>query len=434
MRIPSTSPRPLAQTALFQCRRSFVSHSACRPLLHSRHQRQTSATTTTPAKTTRPDCLRLLNSASHRHVEPSQKQQQQQQPPQETYTPPTSGILTHLPRSWVPYAELIRLDKPTGTYYLFFPCLFSTFLAAPLANPAIATPLNLAGYTSLFFTGALIMRGAGCTINDLWDRNLDRHVSRTKFRPLARDALTPRAAVVFLGAQMLAGLGVLLQFPAQCFWYATPSLALVAIYPAMKRVTNYPQVVLGTAFSWGALMGFPTLGVDVLAPGNADAAMTASSLYASCVVWTVIYDMIYAHMDVKDDAKAGIKSIVLEHEQHSKKIMAGLSLVQLALLAGAGVAADAGPIFFVGGCGSAAASLWTMIYRAKLKDARNCWWWFKNGCWITGGGIGLGLVGDYLARRNGWYGRKENLNKNHEEEKETTSLLQTNVTAPPPQS
>lgn len=385
----------IPQALLFQSRRSFVSPSCRRPLIHPAHQRRIP--------------LRFVNSTST-STTTAQVENRQPQPPQpETYVPPKTGILSRLPSSWVPYAELLRLDKPTGTYYLFFPCLFSTFLAAPLANPALATPLELTRYISLFFAGALIMRGAGCTINDLWDKNLDPHVSRTKFRPLARRALAPQAAVTFLGAQMLVGLGVLLQFPAPCFWYATPSLALVAIYPAMKRVTNYPQVVLGTAFSWGALMGFPALGMDLFAPGNTDALLAASSLYASCVVWTVIYDMIYAHMDVKDDVKAGIKSIVLEHEQHSKKIMTGLSVAQIALLAGAGVAAHSGPIFFIGGCGSAAVSLWTMIYRAQLKDARNCWWWFKNGCWITGGGIGLGLMGDYLARRNEWYsGPEEN--------------------------
>ena len=246
------------------------------------------------------------------------------------YTPPGAGLISRLPPPWIPYAELIRLDKPTGTYYLFLPCLFSTLLAAPLATP-ITPPLSVVGTTLLFLSGALIMRGAGCTINDLWDRNLDPHVTRTRLRPLARGAVTPQAAVVFTGFQLLAGLGVLLQFPTSCLYYGIPSLLFVTAYPLAKRVTYYPQFVLGLTFSWGAIMGFPALGIDLLS--STPALMAATCLYASNVAWTVLYDMIYAHMDIRDDVKAGIKSIVLRHEANTKNIMTGLAAVQVALLA-----------------------------------------------------------------------------------------------------
>ncbi|KAH9907798.1 putative para-hydroxybenzoate-polyprenyltransferase Coq2 [Xylariomycetidae sp. FL2044] len=311
------------------------------------------------------------------------------------YSPPTSGILAHLPRSWVPYGELIRIDKPTGTYYLFFPCLFSTLMAAPLATP-MTGPLGVLGYTALFFGGALIMRGAGCSINDLWDRNLDPHVTRTQHRPIARGALTPFRAFAFTGFQLLAGLGILLQFPTSCLFYGIPSLLFVASYPLAKRVTYYPQFVLGLTFSWGAIMGFPALGVDLLA--NADALKAAALLYASNVSWTVLYDMIYAHMDIRDDVKAGIKSIALKHDADTKKVLSGLAVVQIGLLGAAGVAAGAGPAFFVGSCGGAALTLGYMIRKVHLKDVKNCWWWFVNGCWITGGVISLGLGVDYLVR------------------------------------
>lgn len=316
------------------------------------------------------------------------------------YVPPKRGLVASLPKSWIPYAELIRLDKPTGTYYLFFPCLFSTLMAAPFTSP-IATPLHVATTAGLFFTGALIMRGAGCTINDLWDRNLDPHVERTRFRPIARRAVTPQKALVFTGVQLLAGLGVLLQFPLQCLWYGVPSLLLVATYPLAKRVTDYPQFVLGLTFSWGAIMGFPALDVDLLT--NRDALGATIALYSSCVAWTVLYDMIYAHMDIKDDLAAGIKSIALRHAHNAKTVLSGLAATQVTLLAAAGVAAGAGPVFFVGGCGSAILSLGIMISRVQLKDVKNCWWWFKNGCWFTGGGITLGLLGEYLAQYLGLY-------------------------------
>lgn len=148
-------------------------------------------------------------------------------------------------------------------------------------------------------------------------------------------------------------------------------------------------------------MGFPALGIDLLS--NQAALTAASCLYASNVAWTVLYDMIYAHMDIKDDVKAGIKSIALKHEKETKTVLSGLAVVQLSLLAATGVAAGMGPIFFVGSCGGAALALGTMIRRVKLKEVKNCWWWFVNGAWFTGGAISLGLAGEYVAHLLGWY-------------------------------
>ncbi|MCJ1232593.1 Para-hydroxybenzoate--polyprenyltransferase, mitochondrial precursor (PHB:polyprenyltransferase) [Varicellaria rhodocarpa] len=309
-----------------------------------------------------------------------------------TYQPPKTGFISALPASWIPYAELIRLDKPTGTYYLFFPCLFSTLMAASYTSASATSALTIA---SLFFTGALIMRGAGCSINDLWDRNLDPHVARTKLRPIARGALSAPNAIVYTCFQLLAGLGILVQFPTPCLYYGIPSLLLVGTYPLAKRITHYPQFVLGLTFSWGAFMGFPALGTDLIA--DPTAATSAALLYASCISWTVLYDMIYAHMDIKDDAKVGIKSIALRHEKDTKTVLSGLAMTQIGFLAAAGLNLGLGPFFFVGSCGSAVVTLGTMIYRVRLKDVSNCWWWFKNGAWFTGGCISLGLLADYMV-------------------------------------
>ncbi len=259
-----------------------------------------------------------------------------------------------------------------------------------------STPSDMLTTSILFLTGALIMRGAGCTINDLWDRNLDTHVTRTRHRPIARGAISPLGALTFAGVQMLAGLGVLLQFPTSCLYFGIPSLLLVATYPLAKRVTHYPQFVLGLTFSWGAIMGFPALGINLLA--DIEALKAAGLLYTSCVAWTVLYDMIYAHMDIKDDRKAGIKSIALRHENHTKGVMLAIGASQVSLLAAAGSAAGAGPAFFLGGCGSTAVTLGLLIWRVRLKEVENCWWWFKNGAWFTGGGIATGLLADYYLR------------------------------------
>ena len=237
------------------------------------------------------------------------------------------------------------------------------------------------------------MRGAGCTINDLWDRNLDPHVSRTRLRPIARQAISPFKAVIFAGFECLGGLGLLVQFPNLCLYYGVPSLVLVASYPLAKRITDYPQLVLGLTFSWGAIMGFPALGVDLI--GDVTAMKAAGALYLSCVAWTVLYDMIYAHMDIKDDIKVGIKSIALRHEKETKAVLTGLAVAQVGLLAVAGNVLSLGPMFFFGSCGSAMMTLGLMILRVRLQDPRNCWWWFKNGVWFTGGGIALGMLAEY---------------------------------------
>lgn len=152
-------------------------------------------------------------------------------------------------------------------------------------------------------------------------------------------------------------------------------------------------------------MGFPALGVDLLS--NHDALMAAGALYTSCISWAVLYDMIYAHMDIKDDVKAGIKSIALRHEKNTKAVLSGLAVTQVGLLGAAGVAAGCGPIFFVGSCGSAILTLGTMIWKVQLKNVKNCWWWFVNGCLLTGGGISLGLLGEYIAQYLGLYNSDE---------------------------
>jgi 4-hydroxybenzoate polyprenyltransferase len=260
----------------------------------------------------------------------------------------------------------------------------------------MASPSSVIGTSLLFLAGAVVMRGAGCTINDLWDRNLDPHVSRTRLRPIARGAITPFKGIVYTGFQLIAGLGILLQFPTSCLFYGIPSLLFVAVYPLAKRVTHYPQFVLGLTFSWGAIMGFPALGIDLL---TNDAALAAAAcLYASNIVWTVLYDTIYAHLDLKDDPKAGIKSIAVKHNAITKPLLSVLAVVQVGLLGAAGVAAGAGPVFYLGSCGGALVALGIMIKRVNLRSAKDCWWWFVNGCWITGGVISFGLVSDYIVR------------------------------------
>jgi 4-hydroxybenzoate polyprenyltransferase len=195
-----------------------------------------------------------------------------------------------------PYLRLARLDRPIGSWLLLMPCWWSAALAGGIIGDLYGLPLTL----GLFLVGAFAMRGAGCTWNDITDRDLDAMVERTRSRPIPAGQVSVPQAAVFLVLQSLIGLAVLVQFNRFAISVGMASLVIVAIYPFMKRITWWPQIVLGLAFSWGALMGFAaTL-------GRIDA--TAVALYAGSIAWVIGYDTIYAHQDAEDDALIGIKS------------------------------------------------------------------------------------------------------------------------------
>src|SRR3979490_2944768 len=195
-----------------------------------------------------------------------------------------------------PYLRLSRLDRPIGSWLLLMPCWWSAARAAGVTGDIAELPLTLA----LFFVGAFVMRGAGCTWNDITDRDLDALVERTRSRPIRAGQVSVAQATIFLVVQALIGLAVLLQFNRFAVATGIASLVIVAVYPFMKRITWWPQIVLGLAFSWGALMGF------AVTLGRIDAA--ALWLYAGSIAWVIGYDTIYAHQDAEDDALIGVKS------------------------------------------------------------------------------------------------------------------------------
>jgi len=157
-------------------------------------------------------------------------------------------------------------------------------------------------------------------------------------------------------------------------------------------------------------MGYPALGIDLLS--NTPALISAACLYGSCVAWTLVYDMIYAYQDIKDDVKAGIKSIALAQQHNAKTFLSVVAGVQVALLAGSGMAIGAGPLFYGGVCGGAAATLGYMIKKVDLSSVNDCWAWFKRGAWFTGGAISLGLTGEYMAHAMEWYEEVEKASEN----------------------
>src|ERR1700754_2309624 len=233
-----------------------------------------------------------------------------------------------------PYLRLARLDRPIGSWLLLLPCWWSVGLAAVHAG----TRVNL-WHVVLFFVGAFAMRGAGCTWNDIVDRDLDARVERTRSRPIPSGQGSVQAAAGFLVAQALLGLAVLLQFNAFTIVTGIASLAVVAIYPFMKRITYWPQIVLGLAFSWCALMGWPATF------GRLD--WPALVLYAGSIAWVIGYDTIYAHQDREDDALIGIKSTALLFGENTRPLLAVFYTLAVALMAFAGWCAGVGIVFSV---------------------------------------------------------------------------------------
>jgi 4-hydroxybenzoate polyprenyltransferase len=264
-----------------------------------------------------------------------------------------------------PYLRLARLDRPIGAWLLLLPCWWSAALASALAHDVTRLPIIIA----LFFAGAFAMRGAGCTWNDITDRDLDAKVERTRSRPIPAGQVGVRQALVFLAAQALIGLVVLLQFNRFAVMTGIASLAIVAVYPFMKRITWWPQVVLGLAFSWGALMGFAVFLGQIGAP--------ALFLYAGSIAWVIGYDTIYAHQDTEDDALIGVKSTArLFGAQTHRALVVFYSLAVVLIgaamaLSGAGISAWIGLAVF-------AVHLGWQIARLRIDDPALCLRVFKS--------------------------------------------------------
>lgn len=301
------------------------------------------------------------------------------------------------PQSWHPYLHLMRLDKPIGTWLLAWPCMWSIALASPPCH------LPDAHTMALFGIGSILLRGAGCTINDLWDRDLDRRVARTKTRPLAAGTVSVPGALALLGAQLAAGLGVLVQLNTPSIALGASSLVLVATYPLMKRITYWvrqkergqqhksvrmcptsvsctssshyqPQAVLGLTFNWGALLGWCAV------RGSIDPVIVLP-LYAGGVAWTLVYDTIYAHQDKRDDAAIGVKSTALLFGDRTKLICGGFATAAVLGIGTAGACAGLSAPFFVG-MGGAAGHLAWQLRSVDLGSPQSCMDTFVSNQWF----------------------------------------------------
>jgi 4-hydroxybenzoate polyprenyltransferase len=294
-----------------------------------------------------------------------------------------------LPRGLWPYAQLARWDRPIGWQLLLWPCWWSAALAATAharAGDSLLSLLPSPWHLVLFLIGAIAMRGAGCTYNDIVDEDIDAEVERTRSRPLPSGQVSRRQAWIFLILQALAGLLVLLQFNSFAVLLGIASLVVVAIYPFMKRITDWPQLILGLAFSWGALMGW--------AAAIGDLNMPAVLLYLGSILWVIGYDTIYAHQDKEDDAIVGVRSTARLFGENTKLWLTGLYGGALMLFALAYAAAEV-PMPALAGLLAAGAHMIRQIRLLDIDNPDQCLKLFKSNN-VVGWLIFLGLIGGGL--------------------------------------
>lgn len=293
----------------------------------------------------------------------------------------SSWIDKYAPDVVKPYLHLARADKQIGTYLLFWPCSWGVALAAPFGT------LPDGYLIAKFALGALVMRSAGCTINDIWDRDIDKQVARTMNRPLAAGTLSVRQALGFLSLQLGAGLCVLLSFNEATIGLALCSMPIVVLYPLMKRVTYWPQLVLGCCFNWGALVGWTAV------HGLADIT-SVLPLYCSGICWTLVYDTLYAYQDREDDQRVGVKSTPLLFGDRPQAALTLLAGGMTAGLCVAGAGSGLSWPFYAGVCGVSSHLLW-QVWTADVSDGANLWLRFSSNRFV-GGAVTASIVAGHF--------------------------------------
>jgi 4-hydroxybenzoate polyprenyltransferase len=260
--------------------------------------------------------------------------------------------------------QLTRINRPTGIWLLFLPCLFGIFLSHKTNLELKILPILL-----LFFLGSVIMRSAGCIINDIADRNFDKKVKRTKSRPIANNNLNLIEASALLAILLVAGLVILMQFNILTIKLGFGALLLIALYPLTKRFSYYPQLFLGITFNFGILLASSAINNEITLP--------ILALYVSAISWTVIYDTIYAYQDIEDDIKIGVKSSAIKFGAKPQKILYGLIIVQISLLALAGFLAELNLVYYF----MIYIALFHLLCQVKtcdFKDSKSCLRRFKS--------------------------------------------------------
>ncbi|KAI0847232.1 UbiA prenyltransferase [Daldinia vernicosa] len=316
------------------------------------------------------------------------------------------GWVGRLPSSWVPYVQLARLSPPAALFLIYFPHFFGIILAAIIRGSPISQVLRA---SSIMLGGSFFFSNAAHGWNDLIDAPVDKSIPRTSKRPIPRGAITPRSAFVFTAIQAIGAASFLLLMPPGSAIYAIPNIIGTFYYPWAKRHTNFAQLVLGFCLAWGIMMGSCAMGAEPFMGGPFGSGNgwkqffwiepSTTCLFLASILWTVIYDSIYAHQDVKDDIKVGLKSIAVLLEDWTKPFLWLLLSCMIALLYTCGSLLKMGIAFHIIAGGGSLLSLGAMIANVELKDSASCWWWFRYGFWLAGGAIAGGLLSEYIAMR-----------------------------------
>ncbi|KAL9615975.1 MAG: hypothetical protein Q9160_009099 [Pyrenula sp. 1 TL-2023] len=311
------------------------------------------------------------------------------------WQPPRKGVLSRLPASWVPYAELMRIEKTGGLYGFYFPYLIGMGWAATIATPALPATgiLHVAG---VLLAWNIVQRGAVCTINDIFDREYDRQVERCRLRPVARGAVSVKQGYTWYAAQCAVAASIVTFLPnaTECFYHAVPIVFLLSVYPLFKRWTDFPQLVLSVPLAWGILMSCSALGVDPFTVQDSATAAATACLVASNAIWIVMLDYVNACQDTKDDIKAGVRSMAVRYK-NTKAFYATLGTAQVGLMAAAGVMAGLSPVYFAGACGGNALFIALMARTATRDRPDRCAWWFLRGSILVGGTTAAALFAEY---------------------------------------
>jgi 4-hydroxybenzoate polyprenyltransferase len=293
---------------------------------------------------------------------------------------PSNWVDRWAPLSWQPYLRLGRFDRPIGAWLLLFPCWWSQTLAQVASRESVPN----FRYLALFAIGALAMRASGCAYNDYVDRDIDARVQRTASRPIPSGQVSPEGALKFVVITALIGLAVLLNFNWFTVWLGLASLLIVVVYPFAKRVTPYPQLVLGFAFSWGALVGWAAV------KGSID--WPALALFAGCVLWVIGYDTIYAHQDKEDDALLGLGSTALHFGEDTVTFVGAVYGLACILWLVAGALAGAHLVYFLSVTLVFLQMSW-QVATLDIRNSANCLWRFRSNRDV-GFAIFLGLLAD----------------------------------------
>ncbi|KAI1249006.1 hypothetical protein MGN70_008613 [Eutypa lata] len=305
------------------------------------------------------------------------------------YSPPATGVLSVIPSAWAPYGELARIHRPNGFLLVYFPHLFGTIYS--LCLHAEHDPLELIRKNAILLVGSIFSRSSICAWNDIIDREYDRQVPRCCQRPIARGAIRPAQGLLFTVFLTVPALACLYGLPRICWIISIPDMFLMALYPFAKRFMDFPQVILGIQLAMGFLMGKGAM--------NAGLSLSDVPFYFANVCWTIIYDTVYAQLDVEDDAKAGVRSMAVLFRGRTKSMLCAVSFAKVALLFVSGYLQDFGRGYAALTGGGTLASLSYMLLTIDLSKPSDCLWWFQNGFWFIGLSVSAGLGLEYLGWR-----------------------------------